>query len=50
MYKSNINQKSNIYIRNPQTYSETEDVPEKDMAFIARIIDGEAVELLQKHA
>ncbi len=50
MYKSNIDQKSNIYIRHEKSFSEKEDLPEKDAAFVARVIDGEALTLLQKHA
>lgn len=49
MYRSNINQKSNVYIRAPETYSDERDAPEEDGRFIGQIFDKAALEIFQKH-
>ena len=50
MSRSNIDVKSNIYIRNPGTYSPSKDSPEKDEKFTAQIMDADCLRKLQDRA
>lgn len=50
MSRSNIDVRSNIYIRSPETYSQSKDSPEKDDNFVLQIMDANALRELQARA
>ncbi len=50
MSRSNIDFKSNIYIRNPATYSQSKDIPEKDDDFVVQIMDAAALRTITDRA
>lgn len=50
MSRSNIDFTSNIYIRNPATYSQNKDIPEKDDDFVVQIMDADALRTLTDRA
>lgn len=50
MSRSNITIKSNIFIRNPKTYSKGKDMPEKDDDFVQQVMHARALCVLQERA
>lgn len=50
MSRSNIDVKSNIYIRSSGTFSQSKDSPEKDEKFAAQIMDADCLRKLQERA
>ncbi len=50
MSRSNIDVKSNIYLRSPGTFSQSKDAPEKDERFAAEIMDADCLRLLMDRA
>lgn len=50
MSRSNITVKSNIFIRNPKTYSKGKDMPEKDDEFVQQVMHARALCVLQERA
>lgn len=50
MSRSNIDVRSNIYVRNPQTFSQSKDAPERDRRFAAEIMDADCLRLLMDRA
>lgn len=50
MGRSNIDVKSNIYIRAAGTYSQSKDAPEKDAMFASQILDADCLRMLVDRA